>query len=329
MKVRVGGGAPLGHCALRACYSLLTTRCLLLSTHYSLRYQVALVLTLQWMLYLLVTIGSYYKWWVESNQGPGVYSFSSTPTEDMEGPMIQLQQECTWFDQKMSAAASVPPSSPPANFSSLALPLLESASGELVEAEASNILNGAVLVRRDGCYPPHPRRAPTPRIPAPAPAPAPALAPQHRSTAAPQHPAVSMHSAPLGMPRMPRMPRIPTTAEHLTTERHVGRRVEQNITEQHREQHRGLRGRNRLHPSHPLSPAPHLAAPHTPTPDPDQAELMGYNTGHSRTLLDCMLLSLGAPPSLPPRPPYRPAPAPPPWPRRPGPAPTPLQTADR
>jgi len=151
--------------------------------------EVALVLTLQWMLYLLVTIGSYYKWWVESNQGPGVYSFSSTPTEDMEGPMIQLQQECTWFDQKMSAAASVPPSSPPANFSSLALPLLESASGELVEAEASNILNGAVLnATWDAAW----------------------------------------------------------------------NRTLQNSTGDH------------------------------------EAELMGYNTGHSRTLLDCMLLSLGA-----------------------------------
>ena len=139
------------------------------------------MLTLQWLLYLLVTIGSYYKWWVESNQGPGVYSFSSTPTEDLEGPMHQLQQECTWMDQKMSVAGSVPPSPPPANFSGLTLPLLESASGELVEAEPSNILNGAALVRRDGHYPPHTRWSPTPRTPAPAPAPA--LAPQHRSTA--------------------------------------------------------------------------------------------------------------------------------------------------
>ena len=169
----------------RACYSLLTTHYSLLTTRYSLRYQVALVLTLQWLLYLLVTIGSYYKWWVESNQGPGVYSFSSTPTEDLEGPMHQLQQECTWMDQKMSVAGSVPPSPPPANFSGLTLPLLESASGELVEAEPSNILNGAALVRRDGHYPPHTRWSPTPRTPAPAPAPA--LAPQHRSTAAPQH----------------------------------------------------------------------------------------------------------------------------------------------
>jgi hypothetical protein len=112
--------------------------------------EVALVLTLQWLLYLLVTIGSYYKWWVESNQGPGVYSFSSTPTEDLEGPMHQLQQECTWMDQKMSVAGSVPPSPPPANFSGLTLPLLESASGELVEAEPSNILSGAALAELMG-----------------------------------------------------------------------------------------------------------------------------------------------------------------------------------
>ena len=164
---RPGRGAH--YLLLTTYYSPLATRCLLLTsrhslltTHYSLRYQVALVLSIQWLLYLLVTIGSYYKWWVESNQGPGVYSFSSTPTEDLEGPMHQLTQECTWLDVKMGAAGSVPPSSPPANFSGPApSTLVESASGDLVEAEASNIISGAALVRRYG-HNPHTHWPPTP-----------------------------------------------------------------------------------------------------------------------------------------------------------------------
>ena len=121
------------------------TRYTQLATRLSPREQVALVLVLQWLLYLASTIGSYYKWWVESNQGPGVYTFASTPIEDLEGPIKELQQECTWMDHKMGAEHFAP-SSPPANVSGSPSPP-ESASGELQDAQEQNIMSGAALVR--------------------------------------------------------------------------------------------------------------------------------------------------------------------------------------
>ena len=158
------------------------TRYTQLATRLSPREQVALVLVLQWLLYLASTIGSYYKWWVESNQGPGVYTFASTPIEDLEGPIKELQQECTWMDHKMSTE-SFAPSSPPANVSGSPSP--ESASGELQDAQEQNIMSGAALVRPAtaaastpvGPHPTHPTSA----APAAAAAPAPAPAPQHQA----------------------------------------------------------------------------------------------------------------------------------------------------
>ena len=180
------------------------------------------MLTLQWLLYLLVTIGSYYKWWVESNQGPGVYSFSSTPAEDLEGPMHQLQQECTWLDQKMDVSHS----SPPAPSAPSSPPLYgESASGErgplFVEGEASNILDGAALVRHVGCSPPHPMG---PKAPNPQHQPAPAGTSTSTSTGSPAY------TEPPRMPIIPRMPRF------LTTEHHVEHHVEHHM-EHHMEHH--------------------------------------------------------------------------------------------
>jgi len=155
--------------------------------------EVALVLVLQWLLYLASTIGSYYKWWVESNQGPGVYTFASTPIEDLEGPIKELQQECTWMGHKMGTEHFAP-SSPPANVSGPPWPPgpPESGSGELQDAQEQSIASGAALPPFDTLFP-------------------------DRSTA------------------------WNGTFQNGTV-----------------------------------------------------AELMGYNTGHSRTLLDCMLLSLGA-----------------------------------
>ena len=121
------------------------TRHTQLATRLSPREQVALVLVLQWLLYLASTIGSYYKWWVESNQGPGVYTFASTPIEDLEGPIKELRQECTWMDHKMGTEHFAP-SSPPANVSGSPSPP-ESASGELQDAQEQNIMSGAALVR--------------------------------------------------------------------------------------------------------------------------------------------------------------------------------------
>ena len=138
------------------------------------------MLVLQWLLYLASTIGSYYKWWVESNQGPGVYTFASTPIEDLEGPIKELQQECTWMDHKMSTE-SFAPSSPLANVSGSPSP--ESASGELIDGPEANIgVGGAALVRLP--QPPHPLGPtpphPTSTAPAAAATPAPAPAPQHQ-----------------------------------------------------------------------------------------------------------------------------------------------------
>ena len=169
------------HSPLTPRYSLRTTRCTQLTARDSLhmtrytqlaarlspREQVALVLVLQWLLYLASTIGSYYKWWVESNQGPGVYTFASTPIEDLGGPIKELQQECTWMDHKMGAGHFAP-SSPPANVSGSPSPP-ESASGELQDAQEQNIMSGAALVRPAtaaastpvGPPPPHPS-PPTP-----------------------------------------------------------------------------------------------------------------------------------------------------------------------
>ena len=114
--------------------------------------EVALVLSLQWLLYAAVTIGSYYKWWVESDQGPGVYSFSSTPAEDTSSALHQLHQECTWMHQRtdvfVDGAPTVEPLSPLlGNLSAPSLPPLESSSGYLTE-DASNLLDAQALVRR-------------------------------------------------------------------------------------------------------------------------------------------------------------------------------------
>ena len=161
------------------------------------------MLVLQWLLYLASTIGSYYKWWAESDQGPAVYTFSSTPIEDLEGPMHELKQECTWMDHKMSVLA---PPSPPANVSGPHSPP-ESASGELLDAPASDIVSGAALVRPATAAastpvgphptPPHIRRTGSSSNAGPS---TPAPAPQHQAR----------HQQPLPRPRTPPMP----TTEH-------------------------------------------------------------------------------------------------------------------
>ena len=198
------------HCTRLATHnSLHTTRHTQLATRHAPREQVALVLVLQWLLYLASTIGSYYKWWVESNQGPGVYTFASTPIEDLEGPIKELQQECTWMDHKMGGHFA--PSSPPRTSRA---PRLLRARRERQDAQEQNIM---VALRWCAPLP----AASTPWAP-PLRTPQPPHRQQQQRRPQHQHPSTSTpapSTPPTASTRSfptPRTPPLPTT-EDLTT----------------------------------------------------------------------------------------------------------------
>jgi len=75
---------------------------------------VACVLSLQWVAYVVCTLGVYRQWWVMSGQGPWVFSFQPSAVVDPQMALAEMERECTLRMGYTNHAPSHPP--PPGGY---------------------------------------------------------------------------------------------------------------------------------------------------------------------------------------------------------------------